>query len=374
MGFYIYLQDIYKRTGSIAATNKMYYIASSISRGNKPVEILSPSWYVDRDTHMAKANKIKLGEYLTLIQVPSFSTSIKSINYIRIVIAKVWILFYILKNIKKGENIIVYHSLGLIDIIKIAKKIKGFNLVLEVNEVYTDVHKYSDKVIKKEKKFLESADKYIFCTELLNKKINKSNKPYIINYGTYKVEPYKNKYFNDKRIHIVYAGTFDLVKGGATTAIKIAEYLDEKYHIHIIGFGTQKETCHIHEMINNISGKTKCKITYDGMLDGEKYIDFLQRCDIGLSTQTPSGAYNETSFPSKVLSYMANGLRVVSIRLKVLEESRVNDLLYYYNNDEPKEIAELILSINLEVPYNSRTKIAELDRIFEKEIKELVEI
>ena len=110
----------------------------------------------------------------------------------------------------------------------------------------------------------------------------------------------------------------------------------------------------------------------EAVCQGE-YIKFLQKCDIGLSTQTPNAEYNDTSFPSKVLSYMANGLRVVSIRIKALEKSKISDLLYYYENDSPKEIAKAIKSIDLSQPYNSRNKIQDLDENFIKDIKELLE-
>ncbi len=62
-----------------------------------------------------------------------------------------------------------------------------------------------------------------------------------------------------------------------------------------------------------IAAKTKCKITYDGAFYVKKYYEFLQKCHIGLSTQNPYEPFNNSSFPSKVLVYMANGLRVVSV-------------------------------------------------------------
>ena len=109
------------------------------------------------------------------------------------------------------------------------------------------------------------------------------------------------------------------------------------------------------------------------MLSGEEYIKFIQSCDIGLSTQNPNAAFNETSFPSKVLSYMANGLRVVSIKIEVLKSSAVNELLYYYDINNPEAIANAIKGVDMSSLYDSRERIKELDKKFREEIKNLLE-
>ena len=98
------------------------------------------------------------------------------------------------------------------------------------------------------------------------------------------------------------------------------------------------------------------------------YLKFLQSCQIGLSTQTPEGDYNDSSFPSKVLSYLANGLRVVSIRIPVLERSSIAALLSFYDEDTPEAIAAAIQKIDLTQPYDSRAVIRQLDAQFTNDI------
>lgn len=63
-----------------------------------------------------------------------------------------------------------------------------------------------------------------------------------------------------------------------------------------------------------------------------------------MSTQDPSAAFNSTSFPSKILVYLANGLKVVSIRIPAIEQSAVVDSLVFYDKQTPEKIAEAILS------------------------------
>lgn len=372
VGFYDLLDSKCKRSGSLAAINKMNYIANSISNLGVNVSIISPSWILEENKGFTKRKTTKITDNVSIEFIPSLGTKNKFTKIFRSLFSRFLLFWYLVFNIKIGEEIIVYHSLALIKPILLVKKIKKFKLILEVEEIYTDVIDYGKKIRKSEFEFIESADKYIFPTELLNESLNKINKPYSICYGTYKAEEDRNVKFDDDKIHIVYGGTFDPRKGGATAAAA-AEYLDEKYHIHIIGFGSEDEKIALQNLIKEVSKKTKCTVTYDGLYKGEEYIKFLQKCDIGLSTQTPNAEYNDTSFPSKVLSYMANGLRVVSIRIKALEKAKISNLLYYYDKDCPKEIANAIKSIDLSQAYNSRKKVQDLDENFIKDIKELLE-
>ena len=109
------------------------------------------------------------------------------------------------------------------------------------------------------------------------------------------------------------------------------------------------------------------------MLSGEDYIRFLQSCDIGLSTQNPDAAFNATSFPSKILSYMANSLQVVSIRIPAIEGSAIGEYMYYYDRQTPEEIAKAIMSVDMSNGMDPRQVIAGLDGTFRRHLKKLLE-
>ena len=117
-------------------------------------------------------------------------------------------------------------------------------------------------------------------------------------------------------------------------------------------------------IIDDISKKTEAKITYDGLLSGDEFTSFIQSCDIGFSTQSPDAAFNSTSFPSKILTYMVNGLRVVSIRIPAIEKSAVGKFMYYYDEQTPENIAKAIKSIDFSEEYDSRKTIGVLDKAF----------
>lgn len=282
--------------------------------------------------------------------------------------------FRILKQflqVNKGDTIIVYHSLNHAMELCIAKKIRGFKLILEVEEIYQDVVSCGKMRAYWERKAIKAADGYILSTETLSKVIQPS-KPYIVVNGTYHAEPKRNVGFNDDKIHCVYAGTFEPAKGSAT-AVAAAGFLPENYHVHILGFGTEEQIENTKTHIRQVQERTKCTISYDGLKTGEEYIQFLQKCHIGLCTQGTDVKYTETSFPSKILGYLANGLRVLAARISVVVNSEVGDALYYYDSQEPQEMAKAITNIPINEDYDSRHLLNELDMKCGKNLKQLLE-
>lgn len=363
--------DNENRNYSMAGVNKIDYICKALSANGFRVKIVSPSR--TKNNNFYKGKRVKINNSTELKLFPTFPWGNKLQKLFSLIIGDFMLFWYLLTKVKKNETILAYHSLDLRNCIRFAKKIKGFKVVLEVEEIYQDVVSCSHYTKRNEYKNIENADKFIFPTELLNEKINNAGKPYSIIYGTYQVEENRKLKFDDGKIHVVYAGTFDPIKGGGMAAVAAAEYLSQNYHVHIIGFGSEKQTANILEEIAEISKKSKATITYDGLLKGEAYIQFLQKCHIGLSTQIPDAKYNETSFPSKILSYMSNGLRVVSVRIKAIERSKIGEKIYYYDKQEPEVIAKSIMSIDITEPYDSRELIKKLDGEFVQNIRNLLE-
>lgn len=352
-----------------AATNKMSYIIAVLDKLGYDVEVFSASQTLNKKRYPKKT--VTLGERsrLHLFATLPWGNKIKQLLsrlYIRLQYRN-----FIIKNIGKDDTLIVYHSVPYSKFITRMKKKCGFKLVLEVEEIYADVNgREQDRA--KEITIFNSTDAFIFPTELLNKKLNTENKPYTIVHGTYKVEPDRGIKNSDGKIHVVYAGTFDPRKGGAFASVGATKFLHQNYHLHILGFGNNENKRKILEEIESANKNSSCKVTFDGLLSGEDYIQFLQSCDIGLSTQNPEGDYNDTSFPSKILSYMANGLRVVCVDIPAVRTSGIGEYMYYYNTQTPEEIAKAIKSINLSDEYDSRAVIAKLDDGFICELKKLL--
>lgn len=370
VGYYNSLNNNQKRNTVLAATNKMNYIIEALDKKFQVV-VLSVSGSKENKSYPLTKENLYNKSKLILLPTRKYGNVFQRI--IQRVLIKYSLIKYILTNTNQNTKVIVYHSLGYLNTIKFLKKIKKFDLILEVEEIYADVIN-NKKIRKKEIDFFKNADKFIFSTKLLDEEVNKENKPYIIIHGTYKVEEQKSSKFRDKdgKIHIVYAGTFDPRKGGGAAAAAAAEFLNENYHMHILGFGSQKDIDNMKKIILEISKKTKCTITYDGLKSGDEYINFIQSCDIGLSTQNPDADFNGTSFPSKILSYMSNGLRVVSINIPAIKGSDIGEYMYYYERQTPKEIAKAIKKIDINDDYNARKVIFNLDKKFTKDLFEIL--
>ncbi|UYG93836.1 glycosyltransferase [Cytobacillus firmus] len=369
IGFYDVSNSEENRNSNLSATNKMDYIISKLNRLGYDVDLISPSW--TNNNKYYKGKRIEINKKNTLFLPPTLPWK-GFLKVLSVFLSQLWLFFHLLFYAKKDEEIVVYHSLLLMHPLYYAKKIKGFTLILEVEEVYQDVRKTSKGLSIMEYKLIKLADKYIFPTEMLNEKLNTKNKPYTIIYGTYQVEWDRKFRFNDDKIHVVYAGTFDPRKGG-TAAVSAAAHLPKNYHVHIIGFGNEEQKRNIIEQISESRKISESTISYDGLLKGEEYIRFIQSCDIGLSTQKLDASFNNTSFPSKILSYMANGLRVVSVRIKAIELSAIGNAIYYYDEQTPEAIAKAIMSIDTKEPNESKRLIKNLDKEFGYNIKDLLE-
>ena len=369
MAYYNSTNSGEKRNAVLSSVNKMNYICEALENNGYNTEIVSASGATEKK--FCKSKKVKLTDKTTLKLFLSLPRLNRIVSVINRVILKTKLFLYMIKNTNKDSIVMVYHSLGYMSLVKRLKKLKGFKLIIEAEEIYGDVIG-DEKTSQKEYEFFKIADAFIFPTELLSEKVNTEKKPEVIIYGTYHIEKELPKLFSDGKTHCVYAGTLDPRKGGAIASAESALFLNENYHIHILGFGNEKEKAEMLNTIDSISKKSKAKITYDGLLSGEEYIKFIQSCDIGLSTQNPNGKYNDTSFPSKILSYMANGLRVVSVRIPVVEESGIGKCVYYYDEQTPENIAKAIKSIDFSEEYDSRKTIGVLDKAFICDLKTML--
>ena len=369
MSYYNSTNSSERRNAVLSSVNKMNYICEAIENNGYNTEIVSASGATEKK--FCKSKKVKLTDKTTLKLFSSLPRLNRIVSVIDRVILKTKLFLYMIKNTNKDSIVMVYHSLGYMSLVKRLKKLKGFKLIIEAEEIYGDVIG-DEKTSQKEYEFFKIADAFIFPTEFLSEKVNTEKKPEVIIYGTYHIEKELPKLFSDGKTHCVYAGTLDPRKGGAIASAESALFLNENYHIHILGFGNEKEKAEMLNTIDSISKKSKAKITYDGLLSGEEYIKFIQSCDIGLSTQNPNGKYNDTSFPSKILSYMANGLRVISVRIPVVEESGIGKCVYYYDEQTPENIAKAIKSIDFSEEYDSRKTIGVLDKAFICDLKTML--
>lgn len=370
IGFYQNPLGKSKRNHALPATNKMDYIAYALYEAGYNVHMVTPSSMVDgkEQPFFERTQTHNIFSWKKVTAVSSWRTSTKWGGYFKIIWSLFWLFSFLVIKVKRNEKILVYHSPWLALPIILAKRIRRFHLILEVEEIYSDIsslHPYFDKL---ELKLIDVADSFLLSTDLLVNKFGHNRKSLII-YGDYSAIDLIEKPINDGKIHLIYAGIIDSIKAGAFNALESSLYLDDKYILHIIGFG---ETELLEKRIKDMNKTAKCKIIFDGLLSGEEYIKYCQKCHIGLSTQKMDGAYLESSFPSKILSYLGMGLKVVSCKIECVEKSKIGDQVVFYDNDSPISIAEAIRKVDLNASVNPRERIMELHLEFVNGLKELI--
>lgn len=361
------------RASSPAAVAKTESISRALAANGIDVTILSTCTVANSGSGFVKGRKFTVDEKITCKQIPFFITGFGPFRRLQYILANIWLFFTLVFRTKKGENVLFYHAVERASVVALAQRIRKFRLILEVEEIYANASKLSSREIEAEKRDIVCAEAFIFPTVLLNDAVNKGGKPYAIIHGTYEtIEPAEGNSFNDDKIHVLYAGTLSRIKGGAYAAAEASLYLDDKYHIHILGFGNDELVNDIKNTVNELSFMTKCGVSYDGFLSGDDFNRFVQRCHIGLSTQNPQADFNDTSFPSKIFTYMANGVRVVGADIPVVRTSAVNDYMYYYSEQTPQKIAEAIKTVSFSDTIDSREIINKLKSDFINDIKVVI--
>ncbi len=360
------------RVRNKASAIPVLYVTDAIKRSGNSVTCISASKTLGRKScqkHIIEVDAMEKDVFFK-----SLGKRGKITSFLGVLQTKYELIKFFLEKVKKHDTVIVYHSLFYIRLVSFLHKIIKFKLILEVAEIYSDV-RGTNRLRKTELRLCSKADAYLFFSNPLEKLINNGQKPYAISHGTYFEEPVCSERLFEKNgvKHLVYAGTFNEKKGGAAIAARVAGYLPKNYHVHIIGSGTNEEYARLQKTVSEISSKDCAAVSIDGCFSGYEYKKFLQSCDVGLSTQNSDGKFNDTSFPSKVTSYLSNGLRVVAGRIAALEQSAVNSLLYYYDGNDPKAIAQAVLNIDWEEHYDSREAIKGLDAEFVEKIGELLE-
>lgn len=352
------------RNNSPAADSKVDYIVSALNQCGYEVDIISRQV---TDNFFSLGGKRKDGQN-TIRFFVNFGVLRRLTGWITNLAFFVWCLF----NIKRNETVIIYHSLGYSSVFLRLRKIIEFRIIGEIEEIYHDVSLKSSDFICNENKFIKLCDAYIIPTVLLNDKINPTNKPFCVIHGIYSVTTKHIFNKKDDFIHVIYAGTLDPDKGGADAAIKSAEYLPCNYHVHICGFGSNDIIEKTKAHCESISRKGGAMVSYDGIYSGVEFEKKLQQNSIGLSTQNPNAAFNDTSFPSKILVYLSNGLKVVTVRIPVVETSDVNTAVSYYDQQSPSEIAKAIEKATTMIVNSPSELLSSLDRKFCNNINKLV--
>lgn len=355
VAYYSDLDNVNIRRASPAADLQVSYLTEILQEIGYEVEIISPCVIDDRTKNIifgrGYSKKIENKKVNFLASIGSKYRGLRILGYL---LTRLALLATLLK--KREGKIIIYHSLNLGYVYCFLHIIKR-KFILEVEEIYFDV----SGNMRNRKRELASAAK-ASCYIVPNRDMYQLflGKKWVLYHGTCRREPIMKRLFTDGKIHVAYAGTLDprVIRG--YVMVKLAEYLDDHYKIEILGVGSDEEKSIIQDEIAKVTGKG-CDIELHDCLYGEEYLQFIQSCDIGIYAQDSHSADIYTSFPSKIMSYLSNGLRVVATKTPVLEKSEVSHLLFWAEKNEPDVFADAIKAIDMEAEYDSRTALCKLE-------------
>lgn len=354
------------RVKNYAGEDKVDYICKALNEIGEDVIILSNAKTTKKQ--FAKQEEMSLFDRTKLIcfsSLPRVNTLVHALN---VLWGYIQLILYVFWNVKDSDTILVYHSLGYRGIWGCLRKIKKFKYILEVEELYQSFEASASSYKKHEKSVFKYPDAFIFSNSILAEEINKSQKPSIVINGIYSGGE-KKKEGVDGRRRVVYAGSFEKQKG-VDYVIRAAKYLPREYEVHIIGFGSAKDIERIRAQIDKVAGNG-AMITYDGAFKGSEYIDFLQSCDVGVCIQDENDEFNKYEYPSKIFSYLSNGLQVVVNDLVQLRKSDVYPFLHVSHSKEPRDVA-MAIERSFDKQLEAKDILCKLDAKFKHQVQDLM--
>jgi hypothetical protein len=365
--FQIPVENNEGRYYTLSTVDKASYIHDVLVKLGYSVEIISPSWA----KKTVKQRKDIIGNNKCLISGFSLGWNSPITQVISRISVMIWLFFYLIKNCKRGEKVMIFHRVQNIPVFLLAKKIKRFEIILEVEELYSSLIGENNWREKFEKRIIKASKSFIFASEVLEKNCNIEHKPFAIAYGAYHIPPLCAEKRNDGKIHLVYAGLIEKDRV-AFNSIRIAKYLDSNYHVHIIGYGEQRNIDLLKKEIETIQRNTKCTLTYDGLKRGSEYTSFLQSCHIGICPLTSDNRFQLACFPSKITSYLTNGLEVITTENAVLKNSRYKKFLHFAPNEKPESFAKVLKNMQDSNVGSPRTHIMKMDEEFCESMKAIL--
>ena len=124
------------RNNSPAADTKVDYIVSVLNRLGYGVDVISRAPSAEKHYISSSFKTVNENQYRYFASFGLGNVILRLLNR--------WFMdlhffLWCLLNIKKNEQIIVYHSLGYDSIFNILRKIKTFTIIGEIEEIYQDV-------------------------------------------------------------------------------------------------------------------------------------------------------------------------------------------------------------------------------------------
>ena len=341
IGWYIANDDKEKYSGNVPGNLKMHYVVEMLKQAGKRVAVLS---LADRNKSIIYFPQRRiLTDETSICYVGGIYNGKKVFKKLNSFLKKIQFICYVLFYVKKDDAILLYHSLEYTKFLSKIKSIAKRKVIIEVEEIYGYSAIEDKPWVNEEISAIKKMDYFITVNDGMIVSLDLPADKSVANYGV-GIIPCRNvERINDGKIHVVYAGTIENKKRGAFMAAETARFLSNDYHLHIIGFGKEKDIDALKSLIEVINRDADYwRVTYDGFFSGKELDDFLFKCHIGLSSNVMRPNFANNSFPSKVITYMCHDLSIVLGYANAFYDVPISKGWQFYHNYEPKEVADAI--------------------------------
>ena len=351
-----------------SGVTKINYIKQALIDAGFKVVVVSAAETSSRCKKINKLDSVIVNDKETIIYPLTFGRNNYFLKCLSRFIITIQLLIYLLLKVKKNDKVLVYHSLSLINLVKLYRCLGG-KVYFEVEEIYGAVEKANDSRIQSEINYLQNSEGYILVNDVIRSKCG-FNSLSASCYGIYKPE-IVNKVTDTEKVHIVYAGVIGSKESDAFLAVEVAKFLDAKYVIHVLGYGSDLNICLLQQMIEDSNKLHECRVIYEGCLLGKQYMEFLSKCQIGLCTRVLEDHFSDYTFPSKVCVYLANQLIPICTPIKCIKESKIKDAVYFSKDNFALSIADVIKNVDLNKAKGYKCLLEQLNFEFIKNLQNI---
>ncbi|WP_435168686.1 glycosyltransferase [Paenibacillus glycanilyticus] len=319
-------QNIYSQP----ANNKILGIKKSLEAAGASVKVLSSGLVNSKSFkwHKRVEEKSNLIDvvYCSILDIPLIST----------IVSIVFMFFEIRKEHKKKsiDNLIFYNYKPEVAWAAwLAKRIFNIPITIEYEDGYSNIDsvKGFKRVLMKltEDVVSKNISSAITVNSLL---AEKQSVPSVVVRGVTDANLYlmREKHNKSKRSMpiIFYGGGLDKERG-IEILLESLKYITKDFKLIITGKG--KITI------------DDPRVDFKGFIDYESMLSYMLDADILIQCQLSQHQFGNSSFPSKVFEYMATGNLIISSEVADIKDF-AGDAFYYYQNDDPKQLAKVIIA------------------------------
>lgn len=326
-------------TDSPAATKKIFQMAECLKKvGGNPMVL---SLGRGKCTNKFSFFPSELQRHRGIPIVYSMFIGLKPISYFLTILGLVHILFRYSRT--KERVIIFYNRLPAYSCFLIVAKILRYKLFLDLEDGQVSSHLKYKRVTSQIYTYIFDrfcSDGVILASEKLRSFARQKNS--LVYYGVINSSSYVNTW-GGSVIRCLFSGSLSVQTGSDTLcrAIEIIGQSYPNYHdmieFNITGYGESLD-----KFIEVAKNQNFLRVFVHGRLGLPQYKSLLENSHVGLSLKLVDGPLDKSTFPSKVIEYVENGLLLVSTDISDVKHLFGDSAVIIPNNDPNILVKQLI--------------------------------